>query len=141
MTDKQMDSRTEVPPNPDQEAFLLAAFDAHWTRQRSKPRHWIWTTAAAALIAVTGVLGWIISTSAPEEPTQPPDAAADMAGFVPWPDAGAWPRFESGMLVRVDLPVSALAELGVSAASADSVIELDIVIGQDGLARAVRFVQ
>jgi hypothetical protein len=62
--------------------------------------------------------------------------------FVPWPGAAARPPFESGELVRIDLPASVLPSLGLwSAAAPDAVVQADVVIGQDGYARAVRLAQ
>jgi hypothetical protein len=62
--------------------------------------------------------------------------------FVPWPGAAARPPFESGELVRIDLPASVLPSLGLwSPAAPDAVVQADVVIGQDGYARAVRLAQ
>lgn len=62
--------------------------------------------------------------------------------FVPWPGAAARPPFESGELVRIDLPASVLHSLGLwSPAAPDAVVQADVVIGQDGYARAVRLAQ
>ena len=77
---------------------------------------------------------------APQIEEQPGDVAA--AGFVLWPGAAAWPPFESGELVRVTLPLDALPALGVAPpAAADAVVQADVLVGQDGFARAIRFVQ
>ena len=46
--------------------------------------------------------------------------------FVAWPGAAAWPPFESGELIRVEL------------AFENGVVEADVLVGQDGFARAVR---
>lgn len=62
--------------------------------------------------------------------------------FVPWPGAGTLPSFESGELVRLDLPVSVLPSLGLAPpASRDAAVQADVIVGQDGFARAVRLVQ
>lgn len=48
---------------------------------------------------------------------------------------------ESGTLVRLDLPVSVLPSLGVTPpATGHATVKADLVIGQDGLTRAVRLV-
>jgi hypothetical protein len=99
-------------------------------------------TAAAALVVTTLVLDRFIVTRAPQVGSAAPDPPAEMAGFVPWPGSDAWPPFESGELMRVDLPVSALPALGLlPPASAAGVVPAEIVVGQDGFARAVRLVQ
>lgn len=62
--------------------------------------------------------------------------------FVFWPGAAAWPPFESGELVQIDLPVSMLPTLGLPPPSADvEMVRADVIVGQDGFARAVRLVQ
>ena len=59
--------------------------------------------------------------------------------FVRWPGASALPAFESGQLVRVDLPVSVVLSLGlVPTGSQIGVVRADVLVGQDGFARAVR---
>jgi hypothetical protein len=49
---------------------------------------------------------------------------------------------ESLQLVRIELPGSALSEIGlpVSIETANSPVEADVLLGQDGMARAIRFV-
>jgi hypothetical protein len=61
--------------------------------------------------------------------------------FVLWPGSAALPTFESGELVRLDLPTSVLPSLGLSPpASQVAVVQADVLIGQDGFVRAVRLV-
>jgi len=143
----------EVPPlDPAREQALLAAFDARQARPRGgdpwrkSPRvasvgRWAWMTVAAASIVIAVTLDSLVVKNAPGASVRP-EAVVDMPDFVPWPGAQAWPPFESGELMRVDLPVSALPGLGLwPPSSAASVVEADIVVGQDGFARAVRLVQ
>lgn len=132
----------EVPPvDPAREAALFAAFDAYHARRRQRFRFPAWA-AAAALVVITVSLNWLVVTRpAPAEP-RAADPASDLSGFVAWPGASAWPPLESGSLIRVDLPVSLLPTLGLSAtSSASGLVPADIVVGQDGFARAVRLVQ
>ena len=64
---------------------------------------------------------------------------ADTTPFVMWPGADTLPRFESGHLMRLDLPASVAISLGLTLpGSGADVVRADILIGQDGLARAVR---
>ena len=132
----------DVPPiDPEREQALLAAFDAHWAQPRPRTSRWSLGTAAALAAAIVG-LNWLVVSNTPIIDSGPAEPAFDMTGFVPWPGADAWPRFESGSLVRIDLPVSALAALGLPVPSSTvSVVQADIVVGQDGFARAVRVVQ
>lgn len=50
---------------------------------------------------------------------------------------------ESGMVLRVELPPSALITMGLPAPAGqtDSRVKADVVVGDDGVARAVRFVR
>jgi len=63
--------------------------------------------------------------------------------FYPLQDAANLPPFEYGSIVRVELPRSALRAVGlpVNENRLSERIDADILLGQDGLARAVRFVQ
>ena len=133
----------EVPPlDPSRELSLLAAFDAHWARPQRRAGRWAWTIATAASIATAVALDWLVVKHAPPASKATSDPVVDMAGFVPWPGAHTWPPFESGELVRVELPVSSLPALGLwPPPSAGSVVQADIVVAQDGFARAVRLVQ
>ena len=132
----------EVPPiDPKRERALLAAFDAHWAQPRSRSSRLSLATAAALAAAIVG-LNWLVLSNTPHVDQLAAEPAFDSTGFLPWPGAEAWPPFESGSLVRVDLPVSELLALGLPVPqSTVSVVQADIVVGQDGFARAVRFVQ
>ena len=80
------------------------------------------------------------ATSTPATPATPvhpgrarhadfrPDEAPDSTDFVAWPGATAWPPFESGELIRIDIPT----EVGV--------VQAEVLVGQDGFARAIRLV-
>jgi hypothetical protein len=62
--------------------------------------------------------------------------------FVIWPGAAGWPRVESGELMRVELPIGVLPSLGLTApATAVGSVPADVLVGQDGFARAVRLVR
>jgi hypothetical protein len=58
------------------------------------------------------------------------------------PGAAALPTFESGSIVHVELPVSALPAYGVQIVpdSVRSSIEADVLVGQDGQARGIRLI-
>jgi hypothetical protein len=130
------------PPDPARERALLAAFDARRQRPTSiKPARWVWATAALLLVSIVG-LNWLVMSNSRQSHDAAGDVVSASTGFVPWPGSEARPPFESGSLVRVDLPVSALSALGLAAPSSiATVVQADIVIGQDGFARAVRLVQ
>ena len=158
---RRLDDAVDVPPiDPAREAALMAAFDAVAARapqpRRSRRSYWAMAglaTAATLLIAVgldparmgrhgtppggnTGLHKPLSSSSrgVPLEP-QPPGE------FVMVPGAAALPPMESGELVRMELPVSMLPSLGVvPPASSVARVRADLIVGQDGLTRAVRLV-
>src|SRR5688572_2591805 len=133
----------EVPPvDPAREQVLLEAFDAHRVQPRSRGRGWVWVTAAAAVMALAAGLTWRDRIATPQVDQTIVEDAPETVEFVSWPGAEAWPMLESGSLVRVDLPASALPALGLwLPASAGEVVQADIVFGQDGLPRAIQLVQ
>ncbi len=71
-------------------------------------------------------------------------ASADAADneFVTLPAAQQLPRFESGMVVRVELPASSLPAYGfpIMPDAARTPITADVLVGQDGQPRAIRLV-
>jgi hypothetical protein len=156
-------------PARDLEPTLLAAFDAAWNRANARERAPIVSGLAAAGMVLAAALTWhAAETPEPTDSRPAPDvarveavappvaarrggpadlpasrptpvrggrpparvaAAAAAADFVAWPGAAAWPPFESGELIRVQLTVGG------------GVVEADVLVGQDGFARAVRLVQ
>jgi hypothetical protein len=70
--------------------------------------------------------------------------AESMTEFIPLvAGVPAAPPLESGQLVRVQLPRAALASLGLplNAERGDEPVKADVLLGGDGLARAIRFVR
>jgi hypothetical protein len=124
------------------ERAVMAAFDAHHAPARYQWRSW--SALAAALVLIVGLAAaWRTVRTAAD--VQPPAAAAayEDSEFVPWPGAAALPQFESGQLVRTELPASVLPLLGISQADvpAGGRVLADVLYAQDGLARAVRVVR
>jgi hypothetical protein len=67
---------------------------------------------------------------------------ADYDGFIPLPNsAGVATDEEDVNLVRVEVPRSTMIALGldVSADRAEELVEADVLLGSNGVARAVRF--
>jgi len=112
----------------------------HENRSSQTSGRWAWRSVAAAAVLVVATLVGITVRNAPHgEPVVMPDVADDMGGFMPWPGAAAGPPFESGQMVRVDLPVSVLPALGLWPPVSDvTFVQADVIVGQDGFARAVR---
>lgn len=63
-------------------------------------------------------------------------------GFVELPWAAGLPAFESGEIVRMEVPVASLPTYGidVSSGAGNGPVAADVLIGQDGFARAIRLV-
>ena len=62
-------------------------------------------------------------------------------GFIELPWTAGLPAFESGEIVRVEVPVASLPGYGFDISRGTSRnIEADVLVGQDGLARAMRLV-
>lgn len=147
---------------PEVEARLLEVF-----HRRSAQRKWrraaIWTVSAAA----AGLIGMVmirpkppapplqvqrpveVVSAAPEQAPQvhPPvrrklrvPAREVVTPFVPLMESP--PAFERGELVRVMVPAETMREAGfpVTNAQLAGQVEADVLIGQEGLARAIRFV-
>jgi hypothetical protein len=76
-------------------------------------------------------------------PTQAADAQEVATEFIPLVQAGPYTQAEEGHLVRIELPRSALASFGlpVNAETAGDRVKADVLMGQDGVARAIRFVR
>jgi hypothetical protein len=64
------------------------------------------------------------------------------SGFVDLPWTAGLPAFESGEIVRMEVPVSSLPTYGIdiSSGAGKGPVEADVLIGQDGFARAIRLV-
>jgi anti-sigma factor RsiW len=147
--------RVEAPPRV--EARLRSAFRRHGgTEYRAPSRRWMpaltWATALAVLFSLAAVL---VRPRQPE-PVRPPvqrslelailQPQTDADGFVALPNAGGAvaddaPDEDDVNLVRVEVPRSAMIALGfdVSAERAGELVEADVKLGSDGMARAVRF--
>jgi len=121
-------------------AAELAAATAAGDASPSRTGRWpAWLAAAAAVVVFLGLtFGW----RARQSPIAPAAEIATTTEFVPWPGAAALPAFESGQLVRTELPASVLPLLGFDAPDTppDARVAADVIYGQDGLARAVRLV-
>jgi hypothetical protein len=153
---QRMARQTPVPEcDPEREALLLKAFDQARQRPAQRRTGYLWlaglTTAAGLLIAAGLVLPGTQRRGTPpisdRRPHTPPDhrgagsPVGDAGEFVSWPGSSSLPPLESGQLLRVTLPVSMLPSLGlVPPATRTLPVHADVLVGQDGLARAVRLV-
>jgi hypothetical protein len=126
---------------------LRAEFRKRSRRRRAR----LWTSFAgvAAIAAGIALFAWVRETPKPAEtrmlataPAVAEDEVAD-ASFYPLPEAEALPAVENAMVIRVQLPVSSLRLMGfpVDEEGADSAVQAELLLGQDGLARGVRLVE
>jgi hypothetical protein len=145
------------------EGRLLAAFRGQaGTAAPAAPRVW-WVSLAAwagAGAVVTAAVAFLFVASvhkggAPQADQTaqagsvdwtaglPEEASRNADEFIPLPNAERLPPNERMNMVRVELPRSAMIALGyaVTADSADDMVQADVVLGSDGLARAVRLVK
>jgi hypothetical protein len=118
---------------------IEAAVLAEMTRREPTPLRTssAWLPVAAALLIAIGSGIWVATQV---ERTQAV-STIQPAGFVDIPGASALPPMESGAIVRVALPVSALPSYGIQIGPDFGAgrMEVDLLIAQDGLPRAIRF--
>lgn len=73
-------------------------------------------------------------------PSAPLPQAERLDGFVALPGAAALPDFESGRIVRLEVPWGALPAYGIALApdAWSAPVQAEFLVGQDGVARAIR---
>jgi hypothetical protein len=147
------------------ETRLTAAFlgQAGLTVLRPATRWWVpvatWAMATAAVVALAMYLGHSrpvmpahrTSSNRVQLAAVEPPADLEMLGdfsdadddFIPIPNAARIEENEDLNLVRVEVPRSAMIALGYTVAEerASEPVEAEVVLGADGLARAVRFLE
>jgi hypothetical protein len=152
----ESDREKEAPPEV--EMRLKAAF-----RRKHRRRIWPYFAAAAALAA-----GIVLATRTPKPPApRQPTEIAVVRRELPVPPVAAKPAvvhrkrrptqeivtefyplmedpmpFENGELLRVSLPAAAMRSVGVPVSEdrLTEMVQADVLVGQEGLARAIRFV-
>lgn len=135
-------------PSAAVETSLRLTFEAEQMRRSPQPQAPLSTTTRAsgsrglaAAAALVLLVGWLLLWQRHELAHTPP-SVPDPAGseFVEWPGASSLPALESGQLVRTELPASVLPLLGLISGReiTTDMVAADVVVGQDGLARAVR---
>jgi hypothetical protein len=70
-----------------------------------------------------------------------PPAAAPAEQTTPWFYSTGMPDPDAASMLRVELPPRAASEFGVVVSPAARSVKADIVVGDDGLTRAIRFVR
>lgn len=128
------------------ESALRSEFDRALRGRRAG--RWIGSAAAVAASVAIAVLAWehrpaheaVVSKSA-EAPSQAQPAESDQP-FVPIPYVLPPAPYERVEVVRMQLPVAALIAAGFRMETADqgAQAEADVMVGQDGRARAIRVI-
>jgi hypothetical protein len=119
--------------SPAVEAALLAEMARRPAPVRRTSPAWL-PIAAALVLAVAGGI-WV------SEQAERRAGSIVPAGFVSLPGAASLPPFESGAIVRIALPVSALPSYGIQIGPdfESERIDVDLLVAQDGIPRAIRF--
>jgi hypothetical protein len=137
---------------PRVETRLLAAFRSHSGAEPiRRERRWIPVlTWAAAFAAMFALAFFLVRDRQPEaaRTTVPrgmerasAELPAELEGFIPLPNAEAVADNEDIDVVHVEVPRSAMLAVGldVSADRVGELVQADVMLGSDGVARAVRF--
>jgi hypothetical protein len=115
----------------------------HFRQRRTSKRRRIYISAMAASVALA--IGLYLAPWRPHPAIQRVPTAMDdqTSGFITLPYAQSEVPLEQPVIVRVDIPVSELGMMGVpfSATDASERVRADLLVGQDGVTRAVRFVK
>jgi hypothetical protein len=78
----------------------------------------------------------------PARPAADASAQEIATEFIPLTQGGQYAQAEEGHLVRLELPRSALASFGLPVnAEAGGRVKADVLLGEDGTARAIRFIR
>ena len=123
-------------PSRETDEQLLAAFRA----QKLNRRRRLWTyaaeVAASVALACALYLGVVTNRSAKRSGAPPETDSCDIPGFIALPYSQSDVPIGDAMIVRVKIP-----EGRVGSKESSEPITADLLIGQDGVPRAVRFIQ
>ena len=118
--------------NPRVEQNLCTAF-----RARNRRKHfWMYSAAATAILVLTLAM-------LPKHPVKQQDDISLSPDFIALPYSQSAVPLESIVVMRVQMRPNELISLGVAvpAAASSAKITADILVGQDGVPRAVRLTQ
>jgi hypothetical protein len=121
--------------SPEVQERLVAIFRS---RQRRKLPGWVYVAAAMLLLG----LGLTVLRAYRTVPP-PSGLVYSVPGFVALPYSQSGVPLENAVVIRVQMRPSELSSMGVAvpAAASTAKFEADILVGQDGVARAVRLVE
>jgi hypothetical protein len=137
-----------LEPSPAVEHRLLDLFRAERAARRATRRRRAWALAASAIAAIA-LTAWFADRMQPRsatiiarDPVVPAPTGVEIAtDYLPLPYSDV--PLESGVIVRLEVPRSALVSFGLAPADAEvsGTVQADVLVGEDGLARAVRFIR
>ena len=134
-------------PPVEMEQRLLDAFAVMHTRaSRTRTYSRVWRAAAAVLLVATGVATWMASRvpadlSSGDGQREAGAGRGAFDDFMALPVASGLPALESGVIVRIELPVAALPRYGVAIPDTPKrEVQADLLVGQDGQPRAIRVI-
>jgi len=133
---------SSAQPSPDVEQRLLLEL----RRVRPmRPIRWSWVAAIAAALVIAFLVPALITR--PALTPQPDSAIAPLAqndvdALTPWYFNEGLPEPEAGSVVRIEVLRAAADEYGVVLPESSSpYVNAELYVGDDGLARAIRFVR
>jgi len=119
-------------PSPEVQRALGAS-----VRARRTKRPWLW--AAAAALATVGL--FLSQSTEPRGAAVVESAPMQTTEFFVLDPVRPIEEMRSGRLVRVTLPADAPDYFGLPMGGRSGPVEADVLLGDDGIARAVRFIQ
>lgn len=112
-------------------------------RERRGRKRWVYVVGAATSAVAVVVLCLVLWHNRNSQPGASPVTVDQMSGFITLPYGQSGVPLEQPVIVRVDIPVSQLGAMGMPPRpqGAHEKVRADLLVGQDGVARAVRFVE
>jgi hypothetical protein len=131
---REVEGHIEAPSHV--EAALLAAWDrTHAQQTASAKRHW-WQRVVAVAAALTMTVGLAQLGRALQQAVRTPTTEADNNTLLLVGEPIL--QGEPVRVVRMRIPASTLVGLGVRAGSDVAEVDVDVIVGEDGVARAIR---
>lgn len=131
---------------PAMEERLLAAF-AHQragSNVRARQMGVWWAAAAVLVLACSSAVWWLGHRRSLVVATAQPSLEAAIGGslsdFIALPGAASLPDFERGDIVRIEVPLVSLPAYGIEILpdATPTSVPADLLVGQDGVPRAIR---
>ena len=112
-------------------------------RERRAKRRWAYVTGTAASLVAALILCLALWHGHRVPPSASSPAVDQASGFITLPYGQSGVPMEQPVIVRIHIPVSELGSMGipVNPHGGKEMIRADLLVGQDGVARAVRFVE